>query len=295
MLTPFLSHTAPLLAQAGPDAEMVARTLEMIDFGKVFTALIVIALGWTLNHFVSSTLNRFGEGMARRRLFFKKVASFTRLGIFVAATLLVVMTFFAGQERALLGIMGTLGLAIGFALKDTVSSVMAGVLILIDQPFQVGDRVYFGDIYGEVKEIGLRSVRINTPSDDMVSIPNNKFLTDAVASANAGTLNMMVTMRFHISVTEDFQKAKRLVYEACVTSKYVFLEKPVVMRVEEVVRSASFATVIKCRAYVIDTRFEKRFATDVTERVKRVFKKHGIQPPYMREQSFTTLEAEAVK
>ena len=195
------------------------------------------------------------------------------------------MTFFGGDgdNKALIGLGGTLAVAIGFALKDTASSLMSGILILIDQPFQVGDRVAFGDTYGEVKEIGLRSVRIVTLDDNEVSIPNNKFLTEAVASANSGALDMMVVIKFHIAVTEDFELAKRLVYEACVTSKYVFLHKPVVINVKDEVTAITYATTISAKAYVIDARYETAFITDVTERVKRAFREHQIYYPYGRE------------
>ncbi len=284
MLAQVISHSmAPVLAQATPEAEAVIQTLQMIDVGKVVAAATIIAVAYALNHLVETTLERFGEGVARRRLFLKKLSSFARLSIFVVASSLVVMTFLAGQERVLMGVMGTLGLAVGFALKDTASSIMAGILILVDRPFQVGDRIYFGDVYGEVNEIGLRAVRVRTPAHEIVSIPNNKFLTEAVASSNAGNIDMMVTMEFYIGATADFMLAKRLVHQACVTSQYVFLERPVRVFVKEEACGTAFATVITCKAYVIDTRFEKVFVTDVTERVKRVFRKHQIEAPYARE------------
>ncbi|MFB6350973.1 MAG: mechanosensitive ion channel domain-containing protein, partial [Bradymonadaceae bacterium] len=136
---------------------------------------------------------------------------------------------------------------------------------------------------GEVVEIGLRAVRIETLDDDEVSIPNNKFLTESVSSANAGELDMMVPMDFHISMTEDFELAKEIIYEACTTSKYVYLEKPVVVRVQEEAKSVAFSTTLTCKAYVIDSRYEMDFVTDVTERVKRAFRKHRLKHPYMRE------------
>ena len=275
-----------LLAQAAPEAEAVAETLQMIDFERVAAALVIIAVAWGIDRFLHSTLDRLGEGVARRRLLLKKISSFLRLGVFAVAAYLVLTTFLEGQQRALLGVVGTLGLAIGFALKDTVSSIMAGVLILVDQPFQVGERIHFGDIYGEVEQIGLRAVRVRTPANELVSIPNNKFLTEAVESATAGTLQMMVPLDFYIGVSEDYRLAKKIVYRACVTSKYVYLDRPVQMHIEEVARPTAFATVITCKAYVIDTRFEKDYVTDVTERVKRAFRAHHIQAPYAREYPF---------
>lgn len=276
-----------LLAQAEPDVAQIAQKIDLFDFTKLTLAATIIAAGFLINRLALATLDRLGEGQAKRRLLFKKIQSFTRLGIFVLSGYLVVMIFFGGDgdNKALLGLGGTLAVAIGFALKDTTSSLMSGILILIDQPFQVGDRVQFGDTYGEVKEIGLRSVRIVTLDDNEVSIPNNKFLTEAVASANGGALDMMVVIRFYIAMTEDFQIAKRLIYEACVTSKYVFLHKPVTILVNDEITDVAFATVITCKAYVIDARYEMEFVSDVTERVKLAFRDHQIHYPYSREYS----------
>ena len=171
-----------------------------------------------------------------------------------------------------------------------VTTVAAGIMILFDQPFQVGDRVKFGETYGEVKEIGLRAVRIVTLDDNEVSIPNNKFLTEAVASANGGALDMMVVIRFYIAVTEDFELAKRIVHEACLTSKYVFLKKRVIMAVREEGRDGMFFTTILTKGYVIDARYEEAFMTDVTERVKRAFRRHNILPPYAREMGLEEID-----
>ncbi|MFB6375883.1 MAG: mechanosensitive ion channel family protein [Bradymonadaceae bacterium] len=289
---PIISHAitsaiVPVLAQTPEPKKMVeiARDLELFNVTKLLVAALIVIAGFVTSRLVRETLDKLSEGNAKRRLTTKKLTSFLRVGIFVLTSYLVIMTFFDAQEdkTALIGLGGTLAVAFGFAMKDISSSVVAGILILIDQPFQVGDRVKFGDTYGEVVEIGLRAVRIETLDDDEVSIPNNKFLTESVSSANAGELDMMVPMDFHISMTEDFELAKEIIYEACTTSKYVYLEKPVVVRVQEEAKSVAFSTTLTCKAYVIDSRYEMDFVTDVTERVKRAFRKHRLKHPYMRE------------
>ena len=284
MTTTLLGGALLTLAQAEPDIAALASKLELFDLTKITAAIIIVGVAIALNRVSVSALDRLGEGQARRRLLFKKIQSFTRLGLFVIAGYFLVMTFFGGDRdnTALLGLGGTLAVAIGFALKDTTSSLMAGILILIDQPFQVGDRVQFGDTYGEVKEIGLRSVRIVTLDDSEVSIPNNKFLTEAVSSSNAGALDMMVVIKFHIAITEDFDLAKRLIYEACITSRYVFLDKPVFLVLKDIAVGNAFATQIECKAYVIDARYELDFSSDVTERAKRAFRTYDIAYPYMQ-------------
>lgn len=274
--------TSPIVAQAAPEPEKIAQAFELLNFGRISRALVVIVAAYAANHFLASALERLGEGQAKQRLLLKKISSFARLTIFGLATYMVVMTVMEGKEQMLVGFLATLGFALGFAFKDTASSLMAGVLILIDQPFQVGDRVTFGDIYGEVTEIGLRSVRIVTLADDQISVPNNKFLTDAVASSNAGALDMMVCIDFYIGITADFDLAKRIIYEASITSRYVYLQKPAVVMTKEVEFAGGLATRLQSKAYVLDTRYDVAYITDVTERVKRKFREHKMQYPYSR-------------
>lgn len=279
-------HPIVILAQLeGVEPEKVVEAFQFLNFAKIAQAVLIVVAAFVASRVVGAFLDRLGEGRARRRMLLKQVSSFLRLAIFAAGGYAVVVTLFAEQQAALVGIGGTLAVAFGFAFKDAASSVMSGVFILIDRPFQVGDRVQFQDTYGEVTEIGLRTVRIVTLDDNEVSIPNNKFLTEAVSSGNSGALDMMIVMKFYVAVTEDFELAKRIVYQACITSKYVFLKKPVVIVVREQEISGGFATVITCKAYVIDVRYETAFATDVTERVKRAFRRHRITYPYSRQYS----------
>jgi len=258
----------------------LGNLFSMFNPERLLFALIVIAAGVFITRVVNSTLDRIGERQARYRLTMKKLGSITRFVVFIVISVLVVTNVFTLNREALLALGGTIAVTVGFALKDTAASIISGILILVDQPFQVGDWITFGGVYGEVKEIGLRSVRVVTPDDNLVSIPTNKFLTEVVASGNAGELDMQVTMDFYIATDADFQRAKRIAYEAAVTSKYVFLNKPVRARVTDQVIGNTFVTRIRIRAYVMDARFERRFLSEVTERVKASFRDEQIEPPY---------------
>ncbi len=246
---------------------------------KLLLGLAIIFTAVFLSKFVTNLFNRWGEGQARRRLLLKRVSSIARFVIFISAAALVVTNVLTLSDEAMLALGGTLAVTAGFAFKDTAASLISGILILIDQPFQVGDRIYFGGYYGEVQEIGLRSVRIATLDDNLVSIPTNKFLTDAVASSNAGALDMMVVIQFHIGLDADFKQAMRLVREATVTSKYVYLNKPVTVLVSEIVQGDELCTRVSVKAYVMDARFESKFASDVTCKVKEAFNEWEIKLP----------------
>jgi small-conductance mechanosensitive channel len=176
---------------------------------------------------------------------------------------------------------GALAFAVGFAMRDLVAAVIAGVMIMFDRPFQVGDRVQYAGEYGDIIQIGLRSVRMRTLDDNIVTIPNNKILTDVTSSGNYGALDMQVSMEFFIGIDQDAELAERLVKESLLTSSYVFLGKPAVVRVQQVLKENYPALKLVGKAYVLDTTYEMSFVTDVNKRVLRAFRKHQVQPPAM--------------
>lgn len=273
-----LTETSTQTTEVGADSNL----LHFIDLERLPYAILVIVVAVIASRAVRTTLDGLGERIAERRLFFKQVAAITRFCILIIAVVMVLGSVLAiGDNREmLLAIIAPSAVAIGLALKDLLASLMAGIILLFDRPFQVGDRVRFGDVYGEVKEIGLRAVRLVTLDDNLVSIPNNRFLNDFVSSANSGALHQMCVMEFFIGCNEDFALAKRVVYEATASSRYVYLNKPIVVHFREgpVPDGAErFAIRLTCKAYVLDGRYESAFGTDVSERVKRAFRRLSIR------------------
>jgi len=184
-------------------------------------------------------------------------------------------------RELLIALGGSAAVAIGFATKDIFASLVAGLILLFDRPFQVGDRVKYGEIYGEINSIGLRAVRLVTLDDSVVTIPNLKFITDAVSSGNAGALDMMIEIPFYISLDEDVKKVRDLLYEIVVTSRFVYLKKPVSIVVKEVEIAGRLAYRLTIKAYVLDVRYEKSFETDVTIRASRYFQELAVRRPLL--------------
>jgi len=129
----------------------------------------------------------------------------------------------AAKRPEAVGLMAVLGgalfISIGFATRDLLASLVAGVMIIFDRPFQVGDRVRFGGEYGDILAIGLRSVKLRTLDDSIVTIPNNLFLSEVAASSNAGALDMQVVVDFYIGIDQDADRAMKLVREAAAVVK----------------------------------------------------------------------------
>jgi small-conductance mechanosensitive channel len=253
--------------------------LRFIDFDRLPLALLVLVVGVVGVRILTRFLDQLAERFSTRRLLFKKTAALGRFFVYLALFLGTASSVLVLESEALFAIAGSIGVAVGFAFKDLLASLMAGVILLFDQPFQVGDRVTFKEWYGEITSIGLRSVRLVTLDDNLVTIPNGAFLSEAVASANAGSLHCMVVIPVYVAAGEDFEGARRIVREAALTSPYVFLDKPVVTLIDDRFLGERFLTVLTLKAYVFDARHEKTFESDVWRRVKAAFAEAGIKSP----------------
>jgi small-conductance mechanosensitive channel len=273
---------------AAQDAKSAAKIIEFFRVGGIPMALLFIGIAIALLRVIHTLTRKLGERFTERRLLAQQIDTMLTFVIYIFAAILVVRSLFKLEKETMLALTGTIAVSVGFALKDLAASLLAGVTILFDRPFQVGDRVTFDKHYGEISAIGLRSVRLVTLDDSMVTIPNNKFLTEVVVSGNAGALDMQIVMDFYIAHDADLERAKRIVTEAVRTSRFVYLEKPVVVLVNEMIHQDYIVTRLRAKAYVLDVRYEKAFETDVTERVKKGFSAAKIQPP-TRRSSFVDL------
>lgn len=251
----------------------------LIRWSGVFASMVIILCAWLLLRFIDSLVSNIGDQFVQRRMLLQKLQSFFQFFVYMSTAVSVFMLSFRVDERILALIGGTIAVSVGFALKDLTASFVAGLTIMIDRPFQVGDRVTFEGHYGDIVTIGLRSVRMNTLNDDIITIPNNKFLNEVVSSGNYGALDMQVVIPFHVGLDQDIILARELIQECASSSRYIHLPKPVVVLVQQTITDNYLAIKLTCKVYVVDTKFEKLFETDITLRVMSEFRKHNILPP----------------
>ncbi|MBN2797787.1 MAG: mechanosensitive ion channel [Deltaproteobacteria bacterium] len=257
----------------------VQQVIHFVQWDALPLALVLLVGGGLVERLITRTLDGLGERLTDRRLLFKKLGAFARFFIYAAVGLVVASISLRLESEVVLALAGTIGVAVGFAFKDLLASLITGIILLMDQPFQVGDRIAFGSYYGEVTEIGLRSVRLVTLDDNLVTIPNSAFLSSAVASANAGALDCMVVIDFWVGAGEDAELARSLILESTVVSSFVLITKPVAVLVSEAFQGEHYVTQIRVKAYVFDARYEKALISDVTRRVKITLRDHGIRTP----------------
>ncbi|MDH4017565.1 MAG: mechanosensitive ion channel family protein, partial [Actinomycetota bacterium] len=210
---------AALAQDAAPSeaVESVTSLARMIRWSGVAASLVVIAAASISLGFLDRLTDGLGASFAEYRLTIQKISAFTRFAVYFATILVVVMLSFRISREVLAILGGTAAVAIGFAMKDLVSSIVAGVMIMFDRPFQVGDRVTFGGQYGDILNIGLRSVKLRTLGDSIVTIPNNLFLNEVTSCGNYGVAHMQIIVDFLIDPDSDATRARDIVREVAAT------------------------------------------------------------------------------
>jgi small-conductance mechanosensitive channel len=273
------STSSALATEAIPDVESLQQFASLIRWSGVFFSVLIVCATWLLLKFVDSVVDNVSNQFVQYRMVLQKAQSFFQFFMYVSAGIIVFMISFRINDHILALIGGTLAVSVGFALKDLAASFIAGLTVMIDRPFQVGDRVTFEGNYGDITTIGLRSVRMRTLNDDIITIPNNKFLNEVTVSGNYGALDMQVVIPFYVGLEQDISLARTLIQEAASSSRYIHLPKPVVVLVKQTITDNYLAIQLTCKAYVVDTAYEKLFETDITLRVMEEFQKHDIAPP----------------
>lgn len=231
---------------------------------KVAAAVGLLLLAWAVIALIAAAIDLIGERSARYR-FLKKGVPIVRVAIWTAAAYLVIRHVFAPTKEAFFAVLTASGVAIGFAAQDILKNVFGGLVIILDRPFQVGDKIRIGPHYGEVVGIGLRTVRLVTSDDNLVTVPNAEMVNQVIANANSGTLTCQVVTEISLPAGSDLLRAKRIAWEAAVTSPYVNLSKPVEIRLSDQPAEQEIRTLLRIKAYVLDPRFEFAFSSDVTE------------------------------
>jgi small-conductance mechanosensitive channel len=131
------------------------------------------------------------------------------VGLFVALSI-VIPSFKAGDLVQLLGISGV---AFGFAFRDILQNFLAGILILLTEPFQIDDQIVFKNFEGTVEEIQTRATTIRTYDGRRVVIPNSELFTNSV-TVNTAWENRRLEYDVGIGYGDDIDRAKQLIMEA---------------------------------------------------------------------------------
>ena len=213
---------------------------------------------------------------------FSGVIIYTTGGILALDVLgLNIMPFVAGA--------GVAGIAIGFAAKDTLSNLIAGVLLILDRPFEVGDRIEVWSApansatWGDVLDIGLRATKIRTTDNIVIVIPNNEIMKRDIINYTTITEEIRVRIPIGIAYEADVQKAKEAIVGICLELEWV-MKNPAP---KVVVKSFGDSSVnLEARVWIRDPRKRMDTISFVADHVKETFSREGIEIPYPKRELY---------
>jgi len=167
----------------------------------------------------------------------------------------------------------SIGLALAFALKDYVSSLLAGLVTVLENTYQPGDWIEVDGAYGEVKSIEARAVRIVTPDDTEVIIPHLRLWTSSIFNATSGHRSLLCVADFYLHPNHDALAASRRLKEIAQSSTFRKPHSPVTV----IVLEKPWGTHYRLKAYVNESREQFLFLTDLTVRGKEAIRTLGIR------------------
>jgi small-conductance mechanosensitive channel len=260
--------------------------LEMID--KLFRSIFVILLSVPVKGFFLIVLKYMEQRWADNTetkiddIIFELLNRFSGAIIYAVAVILAldlmginVMPFVAGA--------GVLGIAVGFAAKDTLSNLIAGILLIIDRPFEIGDRIEVwsapagSSSWGDVIDIGLRATKIRTTDNIIIVIPNNEIMKRDIVNYTLISSNIRVRINIGVSYDTNIKQAKEVILQMAAEVDWVLKEpEPRV-----VVRSFGESSVdLQLRVWIDDARRRMDTISTITDRIKYAFDEAGIEIPY---------------
>lgn len=250
-------------------AVQLVNDLQNISFGKI---ILIVALTWVAIYLVRKILPFLAErGPSQVRLYLLGAVPITRLFLLVMAITWIIPLIFNVTFQNFLVIAGAASVAIGFALKDYASSLIAGIVAIFERPYRPGDWVRIGDDYGEVRSVGLRAIRIQTAADDTITVPHDRIWTDNIANANDGARTLMCVADFYLAPDHDGERIRAALWDVGATSAYLAYHKPILVVLQEM----PWGTHYKLKAYPFDLRDQFAFISDMTVRGKSAIREAG--------------------
>lgn len=264
----------------------------MLLLPKLFLALVVFALFFFIARLLKLTVRNLTRNRRQARnlgLVLGRLAQGATIlaGLFISLSIVIPSL----KANDLVQLLGISGVAIGFAFRDILQNFLAGILILLTEPFQIDDQIVFKNFEGTVQEIQTRATTIRTYDGRRIVIPNSELFTNSVI-VNTALEKRRLQYDVGIGYGDDIETARKLILQAVNETDGV-LKDPAPDAI--VVDLADFTVNIRARWWVEPPR--QADVLDLQDRVltniKNKLVAHGIDLPFPTQQILLHDQTEA--
>lgn len=241
---------------------------------NVIAAILIIILGrWLVQWFcflIRKALTKSGMDVTLVR-FLDKLIYYT---LFIAV-ILAAADQIGIKTTSFLAILGAAGLAIGLALKDSLSNFASGVMLILFQPFRVGDGVTVAGVTGKVERVDIFSSVLLTPDNQKIIIPNSSITSNVIINITANPTRR-IDLIIGISYDDDIREARTILEKIIKTDSRILIDPAPSIALGELGASSVDLLVrpwVKTEEYW-DVRCE------LMENIKLTFDEKGISFPF---------------
>jgi len=247
----------------------------MISYGgRMAGALAILVIGWVGGRLARRIVRRL---MTRAKVAPAVTAFCGQLSFIVILVVAIVASLarFGVETTSFVAILGAAGFAIGFALQGALSNFAAGVLLLIQHPFRIGDFVEVAGVAGTVQDIQLFTTVLATPDNVKVIVPNGKIYGNTIHNY-AGYETRRLDLGVGIGYGTPIERASSVAMDLMQDDDRVLVEPLPQVLVGELAESSVNLTL---RMWVAGSNYwDVRF--DLIRAVKQAFDREGIEIPF---------------
>ena len=257
----------------------------------VFSTILVLTVlcGYLFRRFAARYFIASVAQMKRDITRYKFVVNLTTAMIYLVGIGLAIYVVPALRTvaKSMLASAGLFALAIGFAAKDALSNLIAGVFIVIFKPFRIGDRVKIQVHNGIVEDITLRHTVIRNFENQRIVMPNSIISTEYILNSDLNDSRICKWIDIGISYGSDIDLARRIIREEILAHPST-IDARTPEQIENgdphvpvrVILLGDFAVTLRAWAWAESTPDAKQLEWDVTESIKKRFDREGVEIPF---------------
>jgi small-conductance mechanosensitive channel len=205
------------------------------------------------------------------------LARFFSLTVYIMGLVIGIDT--AGVDLRSLALLGSaLGLGVGLGLQPTVANFVAGLILLIERPVKLGDRIDVGGTNGEVMRIGGRSTWVCTNDNEVIIVPNSDFITNRITNWTANDPKVRFALKVGVGYQSNPQQVKAILLERAAAHPDVLSEPP-----PEVIFSdfGDNSLIFLLRIWAVkELGNPQALKSDLYFSIFDSFREHGIELPF---------------
>ncbi|HKP70902.1 MAG TPA: mechanosensitive ion channel domain-containing protein [Pyrinomonadaceae bacterium] len=246
-------------------------------FGVIYVLCLIVALFYLSNRLKNLLVNKL---LTRTRLDTgaqQAIGTITRYLILFVGLLIIFQT--VGIDLTALSVLaGAVGIGIGFGLQNVANNFISGLIILIERPIKVGDRIEVDEVDGEVVSIGARSTTIRTNDSIAIIVPNSKFISENVVNWSFGGSMVRFKIPVGVAYDSDIDFVTEQLIQIAEENADVVDNPPPTVRLIELGPSALH---FELRAWSRSKLHRPgQFLSNINYEIVRRFREHGIEMPY---------------